>query len=140
MASDFIDPTKRIMGRSTKLIASALACLCAVLPIRSERTRPTHSDRMAAIPPLVFWAWERPDNFRFIDPDRVAVAFLAKTVYLHLGAVIVRPRFEALQVPDRTKLIAVVRIEAPAGIPLSQDQVEGSVAAILRPAFLPHVV
>jgi hypothetical protein len=95
---------------------------------------------MGAVPSLVLWAWERPEDLRFIDPDRTAVAFLASTVYLHPGGAIVRPRFEPLQVPDQTKLIAVVRIEAPAGAALSHDQIGDSVAAILRPASLPRVV
>jgi hypothetical protein len=73
------------------------------------------------LPPLVFWAWERPEDFRFLDSRNVGIAFLAKTIYLVSGDTAegspikftVRPRLQPLRVAASTPLIAVVRIETP---------------------------
>ncbi len=59
----------------------------------------------------MLWAWERPEDLRFLDTDRVGVAFLAGTVTLSGSDVRVRPRMQPLRVPPGTSLIAVVRIE-----------------------------
>jgi hypothetical protein len=75
------------------------------------------------MPPLVFWAWERPEDFRFLDSRNVGIAFLAETIYLSSedtakGSPIkftVRPRLQSLRVAAGTPLIAVVRIETPPG-------------------------
>jgi hypothetical protein len=66
---------------------------------------------MATFPHLVLWAWEHPEDLRFIDPHEVGVAFLAATIYLQRGEVIVRPRLQPLMVPPQTKLVAAVRVE-----------------------------
>jgi hypothetical protein len=62
------------------------------------------------LPRIVLWAWERPENLHFIDPSKVAVAFLAETIELTSDQVIVRPRLQPLKVPDGTRLIAVARL------------------------------
>ncbi|HKX29107.1 MAG TPA: hypothetical protein VJ302_15540, partial [Blastocatellia bacterium] len=36
-------------------------------------------------PRIVLWAWERPENLEFIDPGRIGVAFLARTIRLELN-------------------------------------------------------
>lgn len=64
------------------------------------------------LPPVIIWAWERPEKLDFIDTDRVGVAFLAKTLRLQGDRVIARPRLQPLELPPGTKLIAVVRIES----------------------------
>ena len=63
------------------------------------------------LPPVIIWAWERPEKLDFIDTDRVGVAFLAKTLRLEGDRVIAKPRLQPLQLAPNTKLIAVVRIE-----------------------------
>jgi len=63
------------------------------------------------LPPVIIWAWERPEKLDFIDTDRVGVAFLAKTLRLDGDRVIAKPRMQPLQLAPNTKLIAVVRIE-----------------------------
>jgi hypothetical protein len=40
------------------------------------------SDRMARVPSVVLWAWEQPQDLRDIDPARVGVASLARTLTL----------------------------------------------------------
>ena len=59
----------------------------------------------------MLWAWERPEDLRFIDTDRVGVAFLAATAILRGDTVVPRPRMQPLQVPPGTTLKAVVRVE-----------------------------
>jgi hypothetical protein len=67
---------------------------------------------LSNLPPVIVWAWERPEKLDFIDTDRVGVAFLAKTLRLTGDRVIARPRLQPLELAPGTKLIAVVRIES----------------------------
>jgi hypothetical protein len=60
---------------------------------------------------MVLWAWDRPEDLRFVDPRQVAVASLAGTVRLRAARVEVRARPHPLVVPTGTALIPVVRIE-----------------------------
>ncbi len=62
-------------------------------------------------PTVILWAWERPEDLTFIDPQKTGVAFLAKTITLSGDTILVRPRLQPLRLPDGTKTIAVVRIE-----------------------------
>lgn len=64
------------------------------------------------LPPVIIWAWERPEDLTFVDPEKVGVAFLAKTIYLRGDRVVVRPRLQPLSLTPGTKLVAVVRIES----------------------------
>ncbi len=83
-----------------------------------------YSSDISQIPKVVLWAWERPENFDFINPDEIGVAFLAKTIYMNGDKIIVKPRFQSLKMPHGTKLIAVARIESDRHNPskLSSDQ------------------
>lgn len=82
-------------------------------------------------PPLMLWAWERPEDLRFVDPARVGVAFLARTVDVAAdGRVTVRPRRQPLRVRAATYRVAVVRVEAE---PATPDV--AAVAAAIVPAL-----
>jgi hypothetical protein len=59
----------------------------------------------------MLWAWERPENLTFLDPQTAGVAFLAKTITLRDDKTIAKPRLQPLQLARDTKVIAVVRIE-----------------------------
>lgn len=63
-------------------------------------------------PKVILWAWERPEDLTFIDPQETGVAFLAKTIYLRGDKVAVKPRLQPLKLAPGTKLVAVVRIES----------------------------
>ena len=77
--------------------------------------------RMDKLPNLFFWAWERPEDLRFLESKNAGVAFLAKTIYVPApdevahndagGSLFIRPRLQPLRVATGTPLIAVVRIE-----------------------------
>jgi hypothetical protein len=95
-------------------------------------------DPLSVFPSVVLWAWERPELLDFIDPYEVGVAVLTRTLYLSGPDVIVRPRLQPLSVPQGTKLMAVVRIEADRLQPpdLSASQREVAAAAIAEASGL----
>jgi hypothetical protein len=93
-----------------------------VLRWRPDRIRPAlGNERATRLPNVTFWAWERPEDLRYLNQPNEGVAFLAKTVYLEpshkpssefqLQSVLVRPRLQPLRIATGTFLIAVVRIE-----------------------------
>ena len=63
------------------------------------------------MPPKILWAWERPEDLRFLDPKEFGVAFLAQTIFLEKDAVNPKPRRQPLEVSPGTYIIAVTRIE-----------------------------
>ena len=90
--------------RKLALIAFALTFLCSVSP---------HAPRLP-LPHLVLWAWERPEDLRFIDSATTAVAYLAATVTLQPdGSPRFQSRHQPLLTPPETTRIAVIRIESP---------------------------
>jgi len=93
------------------------------------------------MPPLILWAWERPSDLSFIDPNEVGVAFLARTIYLRGDRVIARPRLQPLNVPQGTVLTAVARIETDRLAPptLSKGQREELVSSLIAMAALPGI-
>ena len=95
---------------------------------------------MRGLPRFVLWAWERPEDLRFISPQNTAVAFLADTIQLRGDTVVARPRLQSLRVPNRAQLIAVVRIEADQDAALNRSQIEQTATAIAKAASLPRVM
>jgi hypothetical protein len=69
---------------------------------------------------VVLWAWERPEDLRFLDGSGVGVAFLDRTIVVrsvpHSNAAITQfetmLRRQPLRLARGTPLVAVVRIEA----------------------------
>ena len=98
----------------------------------------------AQFPPVILWAWERPENLKALDSNRFAVAFLAQTLALKNDAVILSPRHQPLDVSPETKLIAVTRIESQKTTgqyaSLSDAQRHKAVELILRTMRLPKVL
>lgn len=92
----------------------------------------------ASLPAIVLWAWERPEDFRFLDGNDAGVAFLAKTIILPPSgqsprnnsgfSVLVRPRLQPLRVSPGTPLIAVVRIETALGRKISATSANADAA------------
>lgn len=89
-----------------------LLAVVALVPISILALRPKTASPLSELPPVIIWAWERPEKLNFIDADQVAVAFLAKTVRLEGDRVVSKPRLQPLELAPGTKLIAVVRIES----------------------------
>ena len=88
-----------------------LAAIIILLPILLVIFSEHNSTTLESLPPVILWAWERPENLTFLDPQKSGVAFLAKTITLRDNKVAVKPRLQPLQLARDTKLIAVVRIE-----------------------------
>jgi hypothetical protein len=65
----------------------------------------------AEMPPKFLWAWERPEDLRFLDPKEYGVAFLAQTIFLEQNTVTPKPRRQPLEIAPDAYLIAVTRIE-----------------------------
>jgi hypothetical protein len=63
-------------------------------------------------PLVILWAWERPENLEYVDPQRFGVAFLAQTLTIKADEVRYDPRRQPLKVHPNAKLIAVTRIES----------------------------
>lgn len=131
-----------------KLWFVSAGCFLAVLAIafRSrESVRESYSrastSSTSSLPPVIIWAWERPEDLGFIDNKRVGVAFLAKTIYLAGDECAVKPRMQPLTLPDNTEAIAVARIESSRKErpTLSARQMETAAAAIVSMAKLPSV-
>jgi hypothetical protein len=97
--------------------------------------------RLAALPHVILWAWERPEKLDFIDTEKAGVAFLAKTIYLRSERVVARPRLQPLSVRPGTVLIAVARIESDrTHAPLLTNNQKDTVAKeIVALAQLPNV-
>ncbi len=100
-----------------------------------------HGNRMAALPKVMLWAWERPEDLSFIDPADVGIAFLSRTVYLSGDRVMVRPRLQPLRAPQDSALVAVVRLESSRFRPprLSDEQRSLATKAIAEAASIPGV-
>ena len=64
------------------------------------------------MPRLMLWAWESPQDFRFMPPGRAGIAFLARTVWLAPDNASSRPRLQPLRFQPGTDLMAVVRLES----------------------------
>ena len=104
-------------------------------------------DGLPNFPRTVVWAWERPEDLRFLNQageaiPQTGVAFLARTLYLRAGDVIVRPRFQPLRISPGTPLMAVVRIEPQRDgrLQLSEEQAKQAAGAIVEAAHLPRVM
>jgi hypothetical protein len=91
----------------------------------------------ARAPDVVLWAWEQPQDLSFIDPARVGIAFLARTVTIAVDGVRMRPRMQPLRVPPATAAIAVARIEtrddpAPSRLEALRPDVVAAIADLAR--------
>ncbi len=61
-------------------------------------------------PRLVYWAWERTEDLRFLDPKTEAVAFLASSVELLQDSVRIQPDIQPPSLPSGIQMVAVVHI------------------------------
>jgi hypothetical protein len=69
-------------------------------------------DPLPQFPRVILWAWERPEDMRFVDPKAAGVAFLARTIGWRDGVTRRWPRMQPLRVRPGTQLMAVIRLEA----------------------------
>jgi hypothetical protein len=79
-------------------------------------------------PSLVFWAWERSEDLRFLNAKSEGVAFLVATVELLPDATHVHSRMQPLYLAPSTQLVATVRIYSHANKPASLDDAQFTTA------------
>ena len=111
-----------------------IACIViAAVSIVQLTARP---QRVPGLPPVMLWAWETPQDLRFIHASSVGIAFLERTISVSGQTIRTRPRLDPLQFNPGVPLMAVVRIEsAGAGLP----EVPAVAQAILPAAKLPDL-
>src|SRR3954468_4070721 len=63
------------------------------------------------MPHKILWAWERPEDLTFADPNEYGVAFLAQTIYLEQESITLNRRPQPLEPAPGAYVIAVPRIE-----------------------------
>ncbi len=96
--------------------SAPLAALLAMLML-SGASAPSGVSTAKSLPQLTLWAWERPEDLRFLATSHnVGVAFLAGSVYLEQQPV-ARPRLQPLRVGEHTPVTAVVRLEPTKSTP-----------------------
>jgi hypothetical protein len=128
-----------------------LALLCALAagacfappeqPGRDPGPASVSAARPVPLPDVVLWAWERPEDLRFVDPSRVGIAYLACTIELRGERTSVRPRLQPISYPPSAIRMAVARVESsrrerPA---LTAEQRRGVVEAVRAAALRPGV-
>ena len=118
--------------------------LVAALPLLGlscNKTRVENRNRVdeTSFPQTILWAWERPEDLEFLDPQQFAVAFLSQTLVLKDDEVVFRPRRQPLKVRPETRLIAVTRIESEKTAALSDPQREKLIGLVLRTRELKNV-
>jgi hypothetical protein len=105
-----------------------LLCLVSVPLAFFYWTR--RSDPTPTLPRIMLWAWESPQDLRFLEPGSAGVAFLARTVWLERGTARSRPRLQPLRYSPGTDLVAVVRLESDRGaLPAAADAVRETLPA-----------
>jgi Protein of unknown function (DUF3142) len=91
-----------------------------------------------AMPRIVLWAWEEPEDLRSADPQRLGVAFLAERVFIG-DRVRALPRRQPILVPQCIWAEAVVRLEASDSFHDEAATRIETVDAILTAAHLPGI-
>ena len=128
------------MERAFRLAAIASVAICLLAFVSHSWPWPDQHSHMSGMPRMVLWAWERPEDLRFIDSEHVGVAFLAGTVSLRADRMDFRPRLQPLRVSPQTKLVSVIRIETSPGAQLSPEELQKVADQIERLSTLPQVV
>jgi Protein of unknown function (DUF3142) len=91
------------------VVAGCLVVVPMALLLPRWLNRP---DPLPALPRLMLWAWESPQDLRFVMPGKAGIAFLARTVWLDGDRVRSRPRLQPLRYTPGTDLMAVIRFES----------------------------
>jgi hypothetical protein len=129
-----------IGSRVKSLRRLGLVCGVVALGVLSPGYAIPRRPALDALPRLVLWAWECPEDLRQIEND-VGVAFLAQTITVSGERLTLHPRLQPLRVPMANPLVAVTRIEAERFVPvgLTREVVDAIAALIARTMTLPRV-
>lgn len=128
------------MSTSAKLwngVACAFIALLFSLGIHSDAL-PHPQGRLAALPRVTLWAWERREDLHTLHTRRFAVAYLDQTLTIGL-TVHSQSRRNALVLPASATRIAVVRIDAPPTAILNPQNRIDAIQSILVSAHEPGI-
>jgi hypothetical protein len=129
-----------LRSRVSKIVVAACVLLVCILAA-TWFWQPSQRLHRLQGPDAVYWAWERPEDLRFLDPQKEAVAFLASSVELLPNRVNLYPRMQPLLLSPGTQLMAVVRIYSHPASPaaLNSEQFEAAVNAAISATHQPNV-
>lgn len=96
---------KRTLPAARSLLLATLLLLAADAP------RATVASALEALPPTMLWAWERPEDLRWL-PREAGVAYVAATLELEAGQVRLRRRGYPLLVRPDTVVVPVIHVDA----------------------------
>lgn len=122
------------MRLGMKGLAAAMLLPAALCLLEGDgRQRVVANARMAALPRVTVWAWERREDLREVDPATTAVAYLDRTLLVGARGVVVVPRREGMLLPASARLvkIPVVRVETAAEAVLDRAAAERAAQAIV---------
>jgi hypothetical protein len=134
--------TKKLFLAAAILSLPSILALTIYFKLQSQAKKPiTSAARLATIPKIILWAWERPEDLNFINTAETGVAVLALTAQLSGSETNIRPRLQPLNIPQGTFLIAVVRIETDrqSAPDLSVEQRGKVIASLLQVLRNPRV-
>jgi len=130
-----------VAGRraAAKPAIKAIIALLGCALIMQAATEHALGREVASPPARMLWAWERPEDLRFIDAKTTGVAYLVATIKLRGGAVICINRHQPLRVPPGTYMMPVVRIESDGTLDSSRTTEIEKIAAIIPRFLTPRV-
>ncbi|UUZ49734.1 hypothetical protein LP420_05985 [Massilia sp. B-10] len=103
--------------RKATLRAAALSfATAALLLVAADTPRAHTAGALAALPPTMLWAWERPEDLRWLPPQ-AGVAYVAVTVELAADKVRLRRRAYPLLVRPDTAVVPMVHVDASWRLP-----------------------
>lgn len=122
----------------SKLFPPAILTLAALIsPLDSVSA--VASETKLALPNKVIWAWQRPENLQFINPNEFGVAYLACRALLSENKVIYHWRNQSLHLPDKVVVVPTIRIDVDTknAPKLSNEQIESLLKVIEQIAHRP---
>jgi hypothetical protein len=118
-------------------VSCAFVALLFSLGIHSDAL-PHPQGRLARLPRVTLWAWERREDLHAINTQQFAVAYLDQTLTIGLTVQVQRRR-NALVFPASATRIPVVRLEAPSTAVLNEETRREATEAILLSAREPGI-
>lgn len=105
--------TQNFFVQTLALFRSLLALLLVIAASGGTATSGSRQpDPWLAFPRVTLWAWESRQDLRHVSPEKYAIAYLDRTILI-TDQIETVPRMQPLLVPQRARIMAVVRIEAP---------------------------
>ncbi len=111
-----------------------LLFIAILLLARADSSRlPNAHPALALLPLQMAWAWERPEDLRWLPAD-AGVAFVASSIMLEGDEALVRPRTARLLVDPATARVPVLHVDLSGREPpaLNEVQMQAIVKELLR--------